>query len=406
MKDFIDMRQVSTNQRGQSPQLPQERETNKGSGRERSGWRHPWIGSLFCLPLVGLALLGAVLGQRLLPNFYFFDAPMFLAVMVIALVWGARPALFAVVLNTLILDYYFIPPLGKFDLHTWEGLLQLLPFVLSGVLIALITSQREAARRRAYLSEEEVKAYADELEQANAKLEQMNQLKDRFLSLASHELKTPITTIRAYAQLSLRRLAKQSERLSDTETLRSTLEKMVMQTGCLSTLVDDLLDINHIRAGKMELRLVPCDLREVCRAAVEDQRLLTGRPIELAVPTAPVILQADPDRMGQVVINLVSNAVKYSPEDCPVQVYVSQHDKEAVIQVSDAGSGIPLDQRTRIFEEFYRTPAAQGSSKRGLGLGLAICKEIVERHGGRIWCDSHEGNGSTFVVELPRCPSC
>ena len=402
MKDSMDMRQTPTNQRGQSSQLRQERETDKGSGRERSWWCHPCIGSLFCLPLVGLALLGILLGQRLLLHFYFFDASLFLAVMVIALIWGARTALFAVVLSTLILDYFFIPPLGKFDLHTWEGLLQLLPFVLSGALIALITSQREAARRRAYLSEEEMKAYADELEQANAELEQVNHLKDQFLSLASHELKAPITTIRAYAQLLLRRLAKQPERLSDPATLRSTLEKMVMQTGYLSTLVDNLLDINHIRAGKMELRLVPCDLGEVCRAAIEDQRLLTSRPIELAVPTAPVILQADPDRMSQVVINLVSNAVKYSPEDRPVQVYVSQHDKEAVIQVRDAGSGIPLDQRTRIFEAFYRTPAAQGSSKRGLGLGLAICKEIVEQHGGRIWCDSYEGKGSTFVVELPR----
>src|SRR5207244_2372059 len=115
----------------------------------------------------------------------------------------------------------------------------------------------------------------------------------------------------------------------------------------------------------------------------------------------PVMLEADRERLSQVVINLVSNAVKYSPEDCPVQVHVSQHDEEASIQVCDGGPGIPLDQQTRIFEPFYRTPTVQCSSKRGLGLGLTICKEIVEQHGGRIWCDSCEGKGTTFSVALP-----
>jgi signal transduction histidine kinase len=223
----------------------------------------------------------------------------------------------------------------------------------------------------------------------------------RFLSLASHELKTPITTIRAYTQLLLHRLSKQQERSSDPAMLCSTLEKIVEQTGRLNTLVDDLLDLSNIRVGKMELRLTLCDLKEVCHLVIEDQRLLTGHLIELAGPATPVMLEADPDRISQVVINLVSNAVKYSPEDCPVQVNVSQHDEEAIIQVCDGGSGIPLDQRTRIFEAFYRTPTAQESSKHGLGLGLAICKEIVELHSGRIWCDSCEGKGTTFVVALP-----
>lgn len=228
----------------------------------------------------------------------------------------------------------------------------------------------------------------------------------RFLSLASHELKTPITTIRAYAQLLLHGLSKQSERSVDPAALRSTIGKIVEQTGRLNTLVDDLLDPGNILTRKMKLCPVWCDLGEVCLAVVEDQRLLTGRLIELTVPATPVLLEADSDRLSQVVINLVSNAVKYSPEDCAVQVHVSQHDGEALIQVCDAGRGIPLDQRTRIFEAFYRAPTAQGSLKQGLGLGLTICKEIVEWHGGRIWCESCEGKGTTFVVALPsRFPS-
>lgn len=207
----------------------------------------------------------------------------------------------------------------------------------------------------------------------------------RYLSLASHELKTPITIIRAYAQLVLHSLSKQSERSADPTTFLSTIEKIVEQTGRLNTLVDDLLDPQIILTKKMKLCPMWCDLGEVCRAVVEDQRILTGRLIELVVPATPILLEADRDRISQVVINLVSNAVKYSPEDSSVQVSVSQHTGEALIQVYDAGPGIPLDQRTRIFETFYRAPTTDGPSKQGLGLGLTICKEIVEWHGGRIW---------------------
>jgi signal transduction histidine kinase len=316
--------------------------------------------------------------------------------------WSTGPALFAVLLSMLILDYFYVPPLGVFTFHTLEGIVQLMPFLVSGAIIAIITAQREAAHRRALLSEQKAQLYADELKQTNAQLEQANQLKDQFLSLASHELKTPITAVNAYSQLLLRRLSKQKQ-TNNLETFGPTLEKIIEQTNRLSTLVNDLLDLGAIRSGKMALRLTQCDLGELCRSIVEDQRLLTDRPIELTFPETPLILQADCDRLSQVVTNLVQNAVKYSPEASPIAVHVSQNTNRAIIQVSDAGSGVPEDQRTRIFEAFYRTPEIQASSQRGLGLGLAICREIVERHGGRIWCNSNKGKGSTFVVELPLC---
>jgi signal transduction histidine kinase len=380
------------------PSLPElvhpQQEAQIHPGTPRSWWHHPWMGYLFSLPLLGLALLVVFLGQRWLPHFSFFDIPFFLAVIVVALSWGAGPALFTVVLSALVLDYFALPPLGTLDIHTRMGLSQLLPFVVAAMMIALITTRREAARRHALLAEQEVQVHADELEQAN-------QLKDQFLSVASHELKTPITIIRSYTQLLLIRLSKRSELSSAQGALRPTLEKIVEQTGRLNACVDDLLDLSRIRAGKMELRRARCELGEVCRAVVEDQRQLSGRPIELVIPPVALMLEADRDRMSQVVINLVSNAVKYSPEGCPVEVHLSQRGETATIQVCDAGPGIPVSQRKRIFEAFYRTPEAQGSSRPGLGLGLAICREIIERHGGRIWCDSCEGKGSRFTVELP-----
>ena len=226
-------------------------------------------------------------------------------------------------------------------------------------------------------------------------------MKDQFISMASHELKTPITTIRGQAQLMLRRLTKQKELSQEFADVRTALEKIDEQTYRLSTLVDDLLDLGSIRAGKIELRPGRCDLCEICRSVVDEQCLLTGRVIEVELPETPVMLEADSERLSQVGTNLVSNAIKYSPDGSPVKVSVVRQENTARLTVQDFGQGIEKEQLKHIFEPFYRAPEAQSSKKSGWGLGLVICKDIVERHGGRIWCESHEGEGSTFYVELP-----
>src|SRR5262249_14958384 len=154
-----------------------------------------------------------------------------------------------------------------------------------------------------------------ELEQVNLQLEQANELKDRFLSMASHELKTPITSIRGQAQIILRRFSKQPELPAHLVPIQSALQKIDEQTHRLNSLVDDLTDLGSIRAGKLELRPGDCDLVEVCQSVVEDQRATSGRTIELEASDNPVTLRADRDRLGQVIVNLVSNAIKYSPRD-------------------------------------------------------------------------------------------
>ena len=358
-------------------------------------------GYLLSAPVIALAFLAMWLGQRLLPQFAFVDAPMFLAVVVIAALWGTGPALLAVLSSAVLLDYFVLPPAQVFGLHTGEGLLQLLPFLLAGVLIALMTSQREQARQRAQHTQSEMMTYVDEVTQINAKLEEADGLKDRFLSIVSHELKGPMTAILVNVQLLQRRLVKRPDLLSNPDRLHEDLEKIEKQTGRMNVLVDDLLDWSRIHAGKMQFHLSQCDLGAICRAVMEDQQLVTGRPIELELPLAPVLLQADQNRLSQLMTNLISNAVKYSPEDAPVRVTVQRNEQEAMISVADAGQGIAESEHTRIFELFYRTPEAQGSMKSGLGLGLAISKQLVERHGGRIWCESVVGKGSTFFVSLP-----
>jgi signal transduction histidine kinase len=395
---------IRTGQRAQPlmvVRLQQEAERRKRYIAQIPRWRHPPVGYVFSVLLTGLGLLVAHLEQLLLHGIYFPGLPLILPVLIVALIWGTGPALLSVLLGTLVLDYFFLPP-EAFNITSWDGVLRILPFIISGIIIAMIAGQREAARRRALFAEQEVREHAFELEQVNQQLEQANELKDRFLSMASHELKTPITSIRGQAQIMLRRLSTEPELPANLEPIQAVLQKIDEQTRRLNTLVDDLTDLGSIRAGKLELRPGDCNLVEVCQDVVEDQRATSGRAIELEAPGEPVTLRADCDRLGQVIVNLVSNAIKYSPQDSPVEVSVSQHDDAAVVRVRDAGPGIPMEQQERIFEMFYRDPNAESSVKNGLGIGLAICKDIVERHNGRIWCDSLPGNGSTFVVELPR----
>ena len=366
-------------------------------------WRHPLAGYLAVVPLVALGLGAVLLMKNLFSNnFYFPDTPMMLAVLVVALFWGVGPALFAVLLGALALDYFYIPPVMQFTIPHWDGMLQMLPFVVVGLVVAIITGQRESARLRALMAEEEANERADELATANQELEKANRLKDQFLSMASHELKTPITTIRGQAQIALRRLSRQQDVPPELATTSTALEKIDEQTHRLNNLVDDLLDLSSIRAGRIGLQLKQCDLVEICQDVIEEQRLLSGRTIDLQTSSPAVAFQGDCNRLSQVVVNLVSNAIKYSPQESPVQVQVVERDSVAVIEVHDAGKGIPKEQQAYIFEPFYRAPDAEVSSKRGMGLGLAISKDIVERHGGRIWCESKRGQGTTFFVELPR----
>lgn len=370
------------------------------------GWRQPIIGYLVSVLLVALSMFATNLLSSALGHFYFPGAFPILVVLFVAIVWGVGPSLLALFLSAFLIDYFMVPSTDLFDIQRWMDGTQLAPFLVSGLTIAVITAQRERERLKTLAAEQELQAYADELETINQKLEDADQMKDRFLSIASHELKTPITTIRGQAQLAQRRLSKQkpfpNELTADLEGIQLALTRINDQTGRLTSLIDELLDISSIRNGKAELRKRKCDLREICREVVEDQRLLTGRTILLEMPPDPVNISLDRDRISQVFVNLVSNAVKYSPEEKPIEVCIHQEREDVRIQVRDHGKGIRKDQQKHIFETFYRTPDAQSSTKQGLGLGLAISKEIVERHAGQIWCESEHGAGSTFIVELPR----
>lgn len=225
----------------------------------------------------------------------------------------------------------------------------------------------------------------------------LEQQKDEFLSIASHELKTPLASLKVLTQLTRRRL----ERASTPEATQ--LVGMERAIGRMEMLVNDLLDISRIESGKLALRQEPYDFVPLGRQMVDEQAATTDRVITFDAPDTSLEVTVDVDRMGQVLTNLLSNALKYSQGAQPVHLRVSQEGNEAVVCVQDHGPGISPAELNHIFDRFYRVPGieVQSGSGVGLGLGLYISHEIVERHGGRIWAESTVGSGSTFCVALP-----
>jgi PAS domain S-box-containing protein len=222
--------------------------------------------------------------------------------------------------------------------------------------------------------------------------------RDDFLSIAAHELKTPVTSLMGYSQMLQRRLEGQpamSER--DLRALRVIRE----QTERLAKLVASLLDISRIETGHFALDRRPLDLCGLVRAQVEAaQSTLDRHTLTYHCAGASLIVEGDAMRLEQVVQNLVQNAIKYSPDGGPITVRVERQDGLAAIAVSDRGIGIPHDAQGHLFERFFRAPNAAGLSG-GIGIGLYVVKEIVEQHGGSVGIASVEGEGSTFTVFLP-----
>ncbi len=271
-------------------------------------------------------------------------------------------------------------------------------------LAALVVERERLLRERA-----EARASALALREANRRL-------DEFLGIAGHELRTPLTTIKASVQMSARllgELRREHDEGGATECQARTLARIAellergrRQADRQNRLVSDLLDVSRIQAGKLELRTERCDLLALVRDAVEAQRLahpLREVTLELPKGRRRLTVEADPDRIAQVVTNYLTNALKYGPSG-PIAVRVEALDDRVRVSVRDEGPGLAPGECERVWERFYRAPDAESSSGRapsGMGVGLFLCKSLVERQGGKVGVESAPGAGSTFWFELP-----
>lgn len=225
-------------------------------------------------------------------------------------------------------------------------------------------------------------------------LKVLNAKKDDFIALASHELKTPLTSMSAYLQI-LARLEKDAKNKTFVDKLQHQLKK-------LSSLVDDLLDVSKIEAGKLHFSKDDFDLTEVIEEAID--MIVHANPsyqIEFENRNSKCIITGDSHRIGQVMINLLTNAIRYSPHTNSLKVYLIEEPMEIKVGVEDHGIGIAQEKLQNIFSRYYRVDG-DNSKVSGLGIGLYICHEIVSRHNGKIWAESTFGEGSTFWFTLPR----
>jgi signal transduction histidine kinase len=225
-------------------------------------------------------------------------------------------------------------------------------------------------------------------------------VRDAFLSIAAHELKTPVTGIMGYAQL-LQRRAEQGEGQHNARAAQVIVE----QAKRLSKLVGSLLEVSRLETGQFTLDFRPLDLCVLVRRVADEVSMMfpPGSPHVLTCecPEGAVIVEGDALRLEQVLQNLVQNAIKYSPQGGAINVQVEKHGDQAVIAVSDRGLGIPRDAQANLFQRFYRAGNVRGDSISGMGIGLYVVREIVSRHDGTVEVESTEGVGSTFIVRLP-----
>ncbi|GHO79590.1 hypothetical protein KSD_73610 [Ktedonobacter sp. SOSP1-85] len=230
----------------------------------------------------------------------------------------------------------------------------------------------------------------------NSARKELEQRKDAFISMASHELKTPLTALKMQAQLARKRLERQSPH--EAATALSRVEGPIQQ---LERLIGELLDVSKIQAGRLEYLQEAVDLDMLLHEVADTmQQISTTHTIVVRGATL-CSLEADKGRLEQVFINLISNAIKYSPDAKTVEIDLSTSPEAATIRIRDHGQGIPQELRDKIFERFYRVSGANQKAIPGLGMGLYIVAEIVRHHGGDITVESEVGKGSTFSVTLP-----
>jgi len=226
-------------------------------------------------------------------------------------------------------------------------------------------------------------------------IKDLSQKKDEFIAMASHELKTPLTSLKGYLQILLKSVGEGRPKLF--------VEKSLTMLDKLSTLIGDLFDISKIESGKLQLTMVPVDMSSFVKEIVETTRFLNSSCQINFTTHGHLFIMGDKLRLEQIIYNLLNNAIKYSPEAEIIDVSLYKENDKVILSVQDYGIGIKLEDQALIFSRFYRSENVSQKIS-GLGLGLYITKEIVERHGGHIFVESVEGKGATFKVEFPVMP--
>jgi signal transduction histidine kinase len=333
----------------------------------------------------------ALLLNLLLAKWIDPGAPLFLAAIAIT-AWraGIYPSLAATALAVLANDYFFQPPLNAFEISL-ENAVNAVVFIFVALLISYIERARFyalAERERLLVNERHTRAEAEEASRA----------KDTFLAMVTHELRSPLNAVLGWTQMMRRKNLDEVQ----TERALAIIERNVKTQA---QLIEDLLDISHIRTGKFRINLRPVDLCPVIDAAIESvMPAISAKRIRLQrnFDNQVGFVNGDTERLQQIVWNLLSNAVKFTPEGGQIDISLEHSGSHARLKVHDNGEGIRGDFLPFVFDSFRQSNETDNAKHKGLGLGLAIVRHLVEAHGGTVAAASAgETLGATFTVELP-----
>src|SRR3984957_4073827 len=228
---------------------------------------------------------------------------------------------------------------------------------------------------------------------------QLEEMKVDFVSMAAHELRTPLTAIRGYASLLQMHYATNLD-----DSAKELLTRLIVSTTNLASLIDNLLSVSRIERNDLTIEVKPIDLGIIIKdifSSFKQEALTRRQNFTLNIPDKLPLVMADPFRIGQVFINLISNAIAYTPDAGNVLITVADRKDHLEISIKDTGEGIPKEALPRLFTKFFRVSGSLEQGSKGTGIGLFITKSIVESHKGKIWAESELGKGSTFTVTLP-----
>jgi PAS domain S-box-containing protein len=226
------------------------------------------------------------------------------------------------------------------------------------------------------------------------------QRKDDFFAMVSHELKTPLTSINAYLQMLQKKSLKESDGF-----LPNLLTQSVKQVKKMTKMINGFLNVSRLKSGKLNIEFQLFDIAGLIKEMEEETLVLTQSHTVLFDFVEPTLVYADRDKIGQVISNLISNAIKYSPTDCYVTIRCIKDKEYVCISVADSGMGIKQDHLEKLFDRYYRVENEYTTNISGFGIGLYLSSELVKHHGGKIWAESQVGKGSTFYFTLPITPA-
>jgi signal transduction histidine kinase len=349
---------------------------------------------------VATAAVASALGLRMLLHPQLGDNRPFLtflaAVALSAWFGGRGPAIFAIVLSYVVANWFLIPPEGalNFDYMSVSDWTNAVTFAgLALIIVEPILAMQRAQHR--------AEAGAAHVLQLLSEAKEAQDQKDRFLATLSHELRNPLAALTSGLQY-------WSIREHDTAELEDLRALMTRQVRRMSRLIDDLLDVARIARGRIALQKEHVEIAMLIGHAIESVRPTVdgrGHQLHVDLPAEPVLVEGDVVRLTQVFVNILDNAIKYTPRDGAIWIVARRQGDEAVVRIRDNGPGLPATMLPTVFEMFSQAASTLDQAAGGLGIGLALVKQLVTLHGGLVEARSEgPGTGAEFVVTLPACP--